>query len=114
VVDPKQVIGKNGGPRRRRGTRGHWPPPKKNKKRVMYWFWLKNGLGYIWAISSQTHRGSMLWSQSSGIFANFRRKKLSFFSKTTNYFRFTSLVGLNYNYDVIAHYDIPAHALRQV
>jgi hypothetical protein len=23
VVDPKQVIGKNGGPRRRRGTRGH-------------------------------------------------------------------------------------------
>jgi hypothetical protein len=23
VVDPKRIIGKNGGPRRRRGTRGH-------------------------------------------------------------------------------------------
>jgi hypothetical protein len=23
VVDPKIIIGKNGGPRRRRGTRGH-------------------------------------------------------------------------------------------
>jgi hypothetical protein len=30
VVDPKRIIGKNGGPRRRRGTRGHCPPPKKN------------------------------------------------------------------------------------
>jgi hypothetical protein len=25
VVDPKRIIGKNGGPRRRRGTRGRWP-----------------------------------------------------------------------------------------
>jgi hypothetical protein len=24
---PKRIIGKNGGPRRRRGTRGHWPLP---------------------------------------------------------------------------------------
>jgi hypothetical protein len=24
VVDPKRIIGKNGGPRRRRGTRGQW------------------------------------------------------------------------------------------
>jgi hypothetical protein len=35
VVDPKRIISKNGGPRRRRGTRGRWPPQKiinKNKK----------------------------------------------------------------------------------
>jgi hypothetical protein len=25
VVDPKRIIGKNGGPRRRIGTRGCWP-----------------------------------------------------------------------------------------
>jgi hypothetical protein len=25
VMDPKRIIGKNGGPRRRRGTRGCWP-----------------------------------------------------------------------------------------
>jgi hypothetical protein len=25
VVDPKRIIEKNGGPRRRRGTRGRWP-----------------------------------------------------------------------------------------
>jgi hypothetical protein len=25
VVDPKRIIRKNGGPRRRRGTWGHWP-----------------------------------------------------------------------------------------
>jgi hypothetical protein len=25
VVDPKRIIGKNEGPRRRRGTRGRWP-----------------------------------------------------------------------------------------
>jgi hypothetical protein len=34
VVDPKRKAGKNGGPRRRRGTRGLWPPPpppKRNK-----------------------------------------------------------------------------------
>jgi hypothetical protein len=30
VVDPKRRIGKNGGPRRRRGTRGR--RPKKGKK----------------------------------------------------------------------------------
>jgi hypothetical protein len=29
VVDPKRIIIKNGGPRRRRGTRGCWPPQKK-------------------------------------------------------------------------------------
>jgi hypothetical protein len=29
VVNPKRIIGKNGGPRRRRGTRGCCPPPKK-------------------------------------------------------------------------------------
>jgi hypothetical protein len=28
VVDPKRIIRKNGGPRRRRGTRGRWPPKK--------------------------------------------------------------------------------------
>jgi hypothetical protein len=33
VVDPKRIIGKNGGPRRRRGTRGR--SPKK------IWFELK-------------------------------------------------------------------------
>jgi hypothetical protein len=27
VVDPKRVSRKNGEPRRRRGTRGHCPPP---------------------------------------------------------------------------------------
>jgi hypothetical protein len=30
VADKKIIIGKNGGPRRRRGTRGRWP--KKEKK----------------------------------------------------------------------------------
>jgi hypothetical protein len=29
VVDSKRIIGKNGGPRRRRGTRGCWPPKRK-------------------------------------------------------------------------------------
>jgi hypothetical protein len=28
VVVPKRIIGKNGGPRRRRGTRGRWPKKK--------------------------------------------------------------------------------------
>jgi hypothetical protein len=31
VVDPKRIIGKNGGPRSRRGTRGRWPPPPPKK-----------------------------------------------------------------------------------
>jgi hypothetical protein len=35
VVDPKRIIGKNGGPRRGRGTRGRWP--KKRKKRGGRW-----------------------------------------------------------------------------
>jgi hypothetical protein len=29
VVDTRRIIGKNGGPRRRRSTRGHWPPKKQ-------------------------------------------------------------------------------------
>jgi hypothetical protein len=29
VVDPKRIIGKNGGPRRRKATRGRCPPPPK-------------------------------------------------------------------------------------
>jgi hypothetical protein len=37
VVDPKRIIGKNGGLRRRIGTRGCWggppPPPHKKKKK---------------------------------------------------------------------------------
>jgi hypothetical protein len=38
VVDPKRIIGKNGGPRRRRGTRGRWPKkinPYKLKMKKM-------------------------------------------------------------------------------
>jgi hypothetical protein len=31
VVDPKRIIGKNGGPRRRRGTRVADPPPPQKK-----------------------------------------------------------------------------------
>jgi hypothetical protein len=31
VVEPKRIIGKNGGPRRRKGTRGRWPPKKQKK-----------------------------------------------------------------------------------
>jgi hypothetical protein len=30
AVDRKRIIGKNGGPRRRKGTRGADPPQKKN------------------------------------------------------------------------------------
>jgi hypothetical protein len=33
VVDPKRIIGKNGGLRRRRGTRGRWP--QKNYKHYL-------------------------------------------------------------------------------
>jgi hypothetical protein len=33
VVDPKRIMGKNEGPRRR-GTRGRWPPPPK--KNMVY------------------------------------------------------------------------------
>jgi hypothetical protein len=46
VVDKKRIIGKNGGPRRRRGTRGPLTPkncprlldkfPTKNKRSVSY------------------------------------------------------------------------------
>jgi hypothetical protein len=32
VVDPKRIIENNGGPRRRRGTRGCWPPAPPQKK----------------------------------------------------------------------------------
>jgi hypothetical protein len=35
VVNPKRIIRKNGGPRRRRGTRGRWPPPPPPKKIVL-------------------------------------------------------------------------------
>jgi hypothetical protein len=28
AVDPKRIIRKNGGPRRRKGTRGRWPTKK--------------------------------------------------------------------------------------
>jgi hypothetical protein len=31
VVDPRRIIGKNEGPRRRKGTRGCLPPPPKKK-----------------------------------------------------------------------------------
>jgi hypothetical protein len=31
VGDPKRIIGKNGGPRMSRGTRGYWPKQTKNK-----------------------------------------------------------------------------------
>jgi hypothetical protein len=34
VVDPKRIIRKKGGSRRRRGTRGRWPPKKLNSKRA--------------------------------------------------------------------------------
>jgi hypothetical protein len=32
VVDPKRMIVKIGGPRRRRGTRGRWPKKRKSLK----------------------------------------------------------------------------------
>jgi hypothetical protein len=35
-VDMKRTIGKNGGLRRRRGTKGHVPPPKKNVTCTQY------------------------------------------------------------------------------
>jgi hypothetical protein len=35
----------------------------------------------FWAIFSQTHQGSMLWSPISAIFLDFRQNKLAFFSK---------------------------------
>jgi hypothetical protein len=37
VVDTKRIIGKNGGPRRRRGTRGCWP-----KKKIYFLVSLEN------------------------------------------------------------------------
>jgi hypothetical protein len=41
----------------------------------------KSGFGYILGDFSQTHLGSMLWSQFSAIFANFRRKNCRFSQK---------------------------------
>jgi hypothetical protein len=36
VVDSKRIIGKNGGPRSRRGTRGSRHPPKKFAQLMMH------------------------------------------------------------------------------
>jgi hypothetical protein len=44
VVDPKRIIGKNGGPRRRRGTRGRWP---KNKLSNGSWDRILPGYGVV-------------------------------------------------------------------
>jgi hypothetical protein len=41
VVDLKRIIRKNGGPRRRRGTRGCWPPKKIP---LLLWLDLCNGI----------------------------------------------------------------------
>jgi hypothetical protein len=39
VVDQKRIIGKNGGPRRRRGTRGRLPPKRRTvRKDVAFYF----------------------------------------------------------------------------
>jgi hypothetical protein len=35
VVDMKRIIGKNGGPRRKRGTRGRGPPPQKKNPTLL-------------------------------------------------------------------------------
>jgi hypothetical protein len=43
---------------------------------------IRLGWATFWASFSHTHQGSMLWSQFSAIFDNFRQKKLAFFSKT--------------------------------
>jgi hypothetical protein len=42
VVDPKRIIGKNGGPRRRRGTRGRWPKKKNFFTLLTYWHIISN------------------------------------------------------------------------
>jgi hypothetical protein len=49
VVDKKRIIGKNGGPRRRKGIRGHWPPqkvirfhPDKALSVNFGWNWIKS------------------------------------------------------------------------
>jgi hypothetical protein len=38
VVDPERTIGKNGGPRRRRGTRG--PKFRKSNLDIVTWFYV--------------------------------------------------------------------------
>jgi hypothetical protein len=43
-MDPKRIIGKNGGLQRRRGTRGHWPKKEIKKVAFLIVYWLKDGL----------------------------------------------------------------------
>jgi hypothetical protein len=45
VVDTKRMIGKNVGQRRRRGTRGRWPP----KKPFTYANQWERGFAYLWS-----------------------------------------------------------------
>jgi hypothetical protein len=42
AVDPKRIIGKNGGPRRRRGTRGRWPQKNWCFCTVVIFSWVRH------------------------------------------------------------------------
>jgi hypothetical protein len=54
-VYPKRIIGKNGGPRRRRGTRGHWPKTSFSMVNVTALI-LTNSSGHSVLLSTQCSR----------------------------------------------------------
>jgi hypothetical protein len=83
VVDKERLIGKSGGLRRRRSTRGRWtlnflnPLAEPSDERISYsavgCFFDQNGLGYILGVFPQTHLATLVWThngrlQASGVF----------------------------------------------